>query len=233
MSDSIETGPADDDLRAGEYVLGLGDPAERRAFEAELAGHPALAGALAAWERRFAPMAVAFAPVEPPASLWARIERSAFGTGIAAAAPPSRPGSWTRPLGAGVLGFALAASIAAVVLLERRPAPEPVPVAALLPKTAGAPVLVALREPGGGLVIRAVGTLAAPAGRDYELWSLPEHATAPVALGLLRDGVAVVAADRVPAGAGQILMSLERTGGSPTGLPQGPVLWGGAYRGGG
>lgn len=229
MSDT----PDDGDLRAAEYVLGLGDAGERRAFRAEIAGDAALARAVAGWERRLAPLAAGFAPVEPPPALWQRIAQSAFGTVTMRPAEPMPSGrAWARRLSAGAVGFALAASIAAVVILER-PLPDEVPVAALLPKTAGAPVLVALSGPGGSLVIRAVGRLAAPAGHDYELWSLPAGAKAPVALGLFRHGQATVAASLVPTGSAQILVSLERRGGSPIGVPQGAVLWGGVYRGGG
>ena len=242
MSDSSD----DADLRAGEYVLGLGDAAERRAFAAECATDAALAQAAADWERRLAPLALGFAPVEPPPGLWQRISRNAFtpvtsasaasasvglaSVGPASVGPPPSRGMWRARLGAGAIGFALAASIAAVMVGERAPPPQAVPVAALLPKTAEAPVLVALRAPDGRLEIRAVGPLAAPAGRDYELWSLPAGAKAPIALGLLRDGRATV---RTPTGDAQILVSLETSGGSPTGAPQGPVLWGGAYRAGG
>ncbi len=238
MSDA----PENDDLRAGEYALGLGEPAERRAFETEFGTDAALAGAVAGWEQRLAPLALGFAPAEPPPGLWPRIERSVFGGDALASVTPTPRGSgrprgvWAGRLGAGAIGFALAAGIAVVVTLERTPLAvvaspvvpiAAVPVAALLPKTAGAPVIVALREPDGRLIIRPVGSLTAPAGKDYELWSLPANAKAPIALGLLRGDQAVVTAS-----AGQILVSLETSGGSPTGAPQGPVLWGGAYGGG-
>lgn len=239
MSDTpqLSDTPEDDDLRAGEYVLGLGESAERHAFEAAFAADPALARAVARWERRLAPFAAGFAPVEPPAGLWPRIERSAFGSAARTVATAPSRGTWGDRLGAGAIGFALAAGIAVVVTREQAPpviVASPVlpiaavPVAALLPKTAGAPVIVALGGPDGRLIIRAIGSLAAPAGKDYELWSLPANAKAPIALGLLRNGQATVTA---PAGAAQILVSLETSGGSPTGAPQGPVLWGGAYGG--
>ncbi len=70
-----------------------------------------------------------------------------------------------------------------------------------------------------------MGRLAAPAGHDYELWSLADGASRPVALGLLRDGTAMVKAGRIGTGKGKLLVSLERAGGSSTGLPGGPVVW--------
>ncbi len=232
-----EEDPASPDVRAGEYVLGLAEPEEARALEAEAAGSPQLARAIARWEADFAPLLDLFHPVDPPPSLWTRIERSAFGATAWQVEPRSRRsgrvGQTGRLWGAGGLGFAIAAAIAAIAFIGRPSPPpaSPVPVAALVPKTAGEPVIVADLLADGRLSIRAVRSLAAPAGHDYELWSLPAGAARPVALGLLASGGTVLQADRVPAGAGQILVSLEPRGGSPTGLPTGPVLWGGAYDG--
>ena len=222
----------DEDVRAGEYVLGLADPAEARNIEDEASRNARLAASIGGWERRFAPLYAAIPPVDPPPVLWTRLERNAFGADLSgtpriATARRSRVPLW----GAGVAGFALAAGLAAVVVLQRPAAPPPVAVAALLPKTPGAAIIVAERLPDGALSFQSVGPLAAPAAHDYELWSLPTGATRPIALGLLRPGGVVLAADHVPSGAGQILVSLEPTGGSPTGLPTGPVLWGGAYAG--
>ena len=67
-------------------------------------------------------------------------------------------------------------------------------------------------------------------GKTYELWVLPtKEGGAPVSLGLLpRSGEArrvLSAAQRAAlAGASQLAVSIEPDGGSPTGLPTGPVV---------
>jgi anti-sigma-K factor RskA len=61
---------------AGEYVLGALDMAEMRAVRRRAMVDPALAAAIAGWERRMAPMAAAVPPAAPPPALWARIEQS-------------------------------------------------------------------------------------------------------------------------------------------------------------
>ncbi|MCQ8278842.1 anti-sigma factor [Acetobacteraceae bacterium KSS8] len=231
MSDDSEFAH-DRDARAGEYVLGLGDAMERLAFEREMARDAALAAAVAEWERRLRPWLNAFRPMSPPQALWERLSRSAFGL-ESVTAIPAHPKASGRLL-AGAIGFALAAGIAFAVVLGQPsllPSTTALPVAALLPKSAAAPVLVVLRDNQGGLLIRSIGALNAPAGKGYELWSLPAGATRPVALGMLVDGKARVQANAIPAGRGLILVSLEASGGSPTGLPQGPVLWSGAFAG--
>ena len=249
---SVTIDPDDEDVRAGEYVLGLAEPAEAGTIEAEASRNASLAASISGWERRLAPLYAAIPAIDPPPSLWTRLERNAFGADlsgtprIASARPRPEPdgrvpqglvpqGRLPRsrfPIwGAGLAGFALAAALAGIAILQRPAVPPPVAVAALLPKTPGAPIIVAELLPSGALSLQPVGALAPPAAHDYELWSLPAGATRPVALGLLRPGGVVLTADHVPQGAGQILVSLEPTGGSPTGLPTGPVLWGGAYAG--
>ncbi len=265
MSGTVD--PDDEDVRAGEYVLGLAEPADAGTIEAEASRNASLAASIGGWERRLAPLYAAIRAVDPPPSLWTRLERNAFGADLSGtpriASARARPAAAGRvppglipdgrtpdgrtsqgrvpqgriphgrfPLwGAGLAGFALAAALAGIAILQRPAVPPPVAVAALLPKTPGAPIIVAELLPSGALSLQPVGPLAPPAAHDYELWSLPTGATRPVALGLLRPGGVVLTADHVPQGAGQILVSLEPTGGSPTGLPTGPVLWGGAYAG--
>jgi anti-sigma-K factor RskA len=79
------------------------------------------------------------------------------------------------------------------------------------------------------LRVTAVGTPADQPGKSYELWMLPDGGS-PVSLGILpAAGEASVtlsdaqfaALARTPA----IAVSLEPAGGSPTGLPTGPVLY--------
>ncbi len=116
--------------------------------------------------------------------------------------------------------------------LPLRQAALPDLVATVAP-TVGDVQLVALldREAGVLRFTRVAG--AAPPGQSLELWLMPEGETVPVSLGVVpaeaRFAVTLPAAlaGRVAPGAA-ILVSQEAEGGSPTGLPQGPVLASGA-----
>src|ERR1700761_1365844 len=82
MSDIQDhSGPRDDDLIAAEYVLGVLSGAERTEAERRLAGEPAFARLVSAWEERLAPMVSEIEEVSPPPQVWDRI----------AAALPSQP----------------------------------------------------------------------------------------------------------------------------------------------
>ena len=61
----------DRDLLAAEYVLGSLEGDERREAERLLAGDPAFARSVAAWQQRLTPLAAHVAPVAPPADLLA------------------------------------------------------------------------------------------------------------------------------------------------------------------
>jgi anti-sigma-K factor RskA len=74
-----------------------------------------------------------------------------------------------------------------------------------------------------------VGSIALANDKDYELWILPGGGRNPVSLGLLpRSGQLhrqLSDAQRtLLAGAAQVAVSVEPPGGSPTGLPTGPVV---------
>ena len=229
MSGAAAAG-ADDELAvlAGEYVLGTlpRDEADQLAREAQ--ADPAIAGAIALWEQRLLPLALQVMPVMPPAALWPRIEATAFGTPLRPAAPESRPLPASLALwrGAAAAGFLLAASVAGIAILQRSPAPVPVAVLAPIGARQAAFVMEARRD--GSLTVVPIGPAAVPAGRDLELWSIGPGATVPHPIGVLPAAGLTLAADRIPAGPVQILVSLEPAGGSPTGLPTGPVLYGGA-----
>jgi anti-sigma-K factor RskA len=116
-----------------------------------------------------------------------------------------------------------------------RPAPEvgaPELVATVAP-TVGEVQLVALIDREAGLIrfTRLAGE--PPPGRSFELWLLPEGATAPESLGVVpaqaRFSVAIPAGSAASLGPGaQILVSNEVEGGSPTGAPTLPPVAGGA-----
>jgi anti-sigma-K factor RskA len=84
-------------------------------------------------------------------------------------------------------------------------------------------------QPDGRITAVAQGNVSHAADRDFELWALADHATRPVPLGLLPVGAgrADLRPGNLPAQNFKLLVSLEPKGGSPTGLPTGPVMFGG------
>ncbi len=209
----------DRDLLAAEYVLGSLEGEERREAEQLLAGDPAFARAVAAWQQRLTPLAAHIPPAAPPADLWRRIE-----AGIAPEAanvlPFRRRVRFWQATTAGAL--AIAASLAAFVVLRQ---PESTRVAVLSPLAGGAPVLMATAEKNGGLVVRPTAPIAVPTDKDLELWALAQGETRPRSLGVLPASGRQLTASLAPNT--QLLVSLEPKGGSPTGQPTGPVLYGG------
>ncbi len=216
---------------AAEYVLGVLDAAEQAAFTRAAAADQALQAAITDWERRLAPLARLVEPMPPPPALWDRLAASI-------AAPTARVVPFARPAAtdsrvrrwqaATAVSLALAACLAVVAALPvLRPAPAPILLVASL-ATYGQPAAGFLATVDRGtLTVRPTAALATvPTGRDLELWSLPPGAKAPAPLGVLPANGARLTGSAAAPGT-QILISLEPRGGSPTGLPTGPVLFAG------
>lgn len=228
------TGPAaippDLDMLVAEYVLGVLPHAERLALAARLAEDPELAARARFWEEQLAPLGAALEPVQPPPRLLAALENRLF----PAAAPP--PGLW-RSL-AFWRGLAAALGVVLVVLglslggLWRATAPAPPSLVADVSGAPGSIRLVAAYDAASGVLkLNLVAGEPAP-GRDFQLW-LIDGAAAPVSLGVLprraRAAVAIPAALAGKLSERSVLaVSDEPEGGSPTGLPTGPVLATGA-----
>jgi anti-sigma-K factor RskA len=78
------------------------------------------------------------------------------------------------------------------------------------------------------LKVRSVAASAAQAGKDYELWIVPDNGQ-PLSLGVIPAGSVyqVTLTDKTRQALSQsrtLAISLEPAGGSPTGAPTGPIL---------
>ena len=213
------SGAQDRDLLAAEYVLGSLEGEERGEAERLLATDPAFARTVAAWQQRLTPLAAHVTPVRPPADLWDRIEADTA-PAPAAILPFRRRIRFWQATTVGAL--AIAASLAAFIVLHQ---PEQPRVAMLAPIAGGAPVMLATAERNGSLTIRPSAAISVPSDKDLELWSLAQGETRPHSLGVLPSSGKQLMASLAPNT--QLLVSLEPKGGSPTGLPTGPVLYGG------
>jgi anti-sigma-K factor RskA len=220
------------DRLAAEYAAGTLRGGARRRFERLLPAHPQLRAAARAWEERLMPLTASIAPVEPSGDVWRRISER-IGGGDARAAPA---GAWQR-LGfwRGLAAFASVAAIALAVLLAN-PTPVPPPIVVVLaptataPGAAPAPTLVAsISGDRSSLVTRAIQPVSIQPDRSLELWAVPTTG-APRSLGVLPGGSGTVALrGQVLAGADTLAVTLEPAGGSPTGLPTGPIVYAGKF----
>lgn len=221
---------------AAEYALGLLDGDELAIARELAASDPQFAREVAGWSGRLAPLLDEVEPVAPPARVLAAIEQR---LGVRPEQSDNvhylrrRVTLW-RGFAAGA--SALAASLA--LLLVMRPeavqqppvaAQAPAPMVAMMEAEDSGARLVATWDPGDrSLVVAAAAGVASVAGRSHELWVIPADGT-PRSMGLLPGAdpmhmrVAAPMANQLAEGA-TLALSVEPAGGSPTGLPTGPVI---------
>lgn len=224
------------EIRAGEYVLGLLDGAEREAFERQMAGDAKLDAAVVRWQERLAPIDMIAPALAPSADLWQRIER---GLGRAPTASPaaarrtalgSRLARWWDNLwlwrGAAFAGAAAAIllSVGLVATLDRARR-QPVMVAVLL-TDANVAAAVVNTFADGRVELLPLQDIAVPQGRALEIWTLWDRAAGPRSVGLIDRARAVaLRLDDLPLGADQLFeITVEPAAGSPTGRPTGPIV---------
>jgi anti-sigma-K factor RskA len=223
------------DALAGEYVLGTLRGRARQRFERVARTERIVADAVRGWEERLLPLAEALPPIAPPSRVWAAILARIRS---APAAPRARSLLWT-PVGwwRGLALVGLATSLALAVALLKPAPPEGTLVVVLAGQDAK-PVLVATSARASRyLTVKAIAPVAVAPDRALELWMLPTQGN-PRSLGLVSMiSPAGVARIELPAAADQTLqnipalaISLEPAGGSPTGLPTGPVLYTGSVQ---
>jgi anti-sigma-K factor RskA len=220
------------DALAGEYVLGTLRGRARQRFERLARTERILADAVRGWEERLLPLAEALSPIAPPSRVWSGILARIRG---ADAGPRGRsllriPVAWWR--GGALVGLATSLALAVALL---KPAPERLE-GALVVVLAGQdakPALVATSARASRyLTVKAIAPISVAADRALELWMLPAQGN-PRSLGLVPivapAGVTRLelpeAADQALQNIPALAISLEPLGGSPTGLPTGPVLY--------
>lgn len=209
-----------DSALAAEYALGTLRGAARRRFSRRLPQEPALAAEVSRWQNALAELDRNLTPVQPPEAVWQRIVRS-----LPADPAARRRVSWPW------LGWALAASFAGALVwvqISSSPAPAPQAVAVLSGGQQAGSWVVSLSADRRQLTVQALGTAAIPPQHSLQLWLIPPGEK-PQSLGLLAADIRQQQTLAAPELVGQPLLaiSLEPQGGSPTGLPTGPVLFSG------
>ncbi|MDB5722632.1 MAG: hypothetical protein JWP15_3250 [Alphaproteobacteria bacterium] len=226
--------PESEDLFAAEYALGLlsGDELARALSLAR--SDPDFRKEAGRWTSRLAPLLDEVAEAEPPQALWQRI---AAQIDSEEAPSPTQIVSLRRRMNIwrayGAAATALAASLA-WLLVTRPPPPAPVPptpapmVASLSADGSPARLVATWNPDSRALLIAAAVAPAAAPGHAHQLWMIPVGGQ-PRPMGMMPKEGPMRAV--LPAGiAGQLregvtlAISIEPEGGSPTGLPTGPVI---------
>lgn len=223
------------DALAGEYVLGTLDPGERAAVAARRQREPALDAAITAWEARLAPLMDDIAPVTPPDhlldSIMGRIDDAGASGNNEVTTLRRRLRTWrVTAAGAGAIAAGLALFVATNALAPPRPGQNFV---AVLQQDSKSPAfLLSVDVASRKLTIRPVA--ATPqTDRSYELWLVNNRLHAPRSLGLVRNAAFTVSSKRLAGVSENIVrdatfaVTLEPLGGSPSGLPTGPILYSG------
>jgi anti-sigma-K factor RskA len=210
---------------AAEYVLGTLRGQARVRFEQYMRDSARVRQEVWFWEAQLGLLlnAVPSAP-SLPARQWQRIEQRLWGS----LAPAARGGWWRW--------WAVAATAMTLLLaltLWWTPSPERLPVptlATILQEQGVQRWSVSLSGDHRQLRVTSLDVMPAGDEADYELWIVPVDG-APLSLGIILPAQSVqnlqLTAAQSAALASQLLLavSLEPGGGSPTGVPTGPVLY--------
>lgn len=237
---------SDKDLElTDEFVLGLLNEDEERAFEARLRAEPELAAAVEQARERFLPLDDTATSIEPAPSLWRRIETAiaapAAGPGAAPVRPiaPSRRPPARRPaprserspdhkalrfsaLGGLAASLAMAAVLGWFLLLR----PEPSVYAGLL-NDSGELVALIESNPENRVRVILLDDVTLADDRVMEVWTKPDPDGPPISLGVietLASKTLSLAGYPPPADDQFYAITIEDLGGSPTGLPTGALI---------
>lgn len=226
---------------AAEYVLGTLSARARRRFSVMLRENPPLRHAVARWEARLTPLAQALPGIEPPARVWQQIESRVH-------PPKGDAGLWRSLAFWRFSSFAsglLAVALLVTAYLPGGPVPggagpampAPMMVVVMNDLESRSPAMTVSWEPGAApgqrvMRLRVIGHAEMGPGTAWELWMLPGGDARPVSLGLIttHETQTVVVPEALAGAldaAEGLAMSVEPEGGSPTGLPTGPVLYAG------
>ncbi|PRX04313.1 UNVERIFIED_ORG: anti-sigma-K factor RskA [Martelella mediterranea] len=222
-----EGGESEDEMLAGEYVIGALSDAERRDAEARIAHDAAFAALVRDWQRKLEPLDEAYGVETPPPAVFTAIEQRLFSE-TKDARPSLAARLWgSAALWRGVAAVAVIAAVAFTVYNQHMATPQ----TTLLAELSGqdnAVNLVARYNARSGQVSLTPVAAGAPDEKSLELW-LIEGDDPAVSLGVLPqtgEGELTVPRDiseRIGAGA-FFAISIEPYGGSPTGSATGPVI---------
>ncbi|HEY1723486.1 MAG TPA: anti-sigma factor [Magnetospirillaceae bacterium] len=212
-------------ILAGEYVLGTLTPAVRANFERAMRFDASLARLVGEWADRFAAIDTTLQPVKPPTRVWRAI--------AARTTPPTvkRTGALRESLafwrGLTAVAAGVAAALVLVLVVTTLGPQMPSRVVAVLSDKDGQPAWIVREDKARAtLVVDTVHGQTVDAQHAFELWVIADKTPRPLGVIPARiDSHATIPAASVPKDGVAFAVSLEPPGGSPTGLPTGPVLY--------
>lgn len=207
---------------AAEYVVGTLHGAARRRFEELISDRADIRFEVWRWERYLSGIATSLEPRAPRQHVWKNIQRRI------ASSVPAKPTFIERWRGFWIaLPTAVAAAWLAILLW---PAPAAERIAVFADQNADTLWVISADLDEAVLKTEGLNIPVLADNSSYELWVLRGD-DPPLSLGLLPVAAGIIerelSADVVAALAGsdRLAISLEPGGGSPTGLPTGPVVY--------
>ena len=230
---------------ADEYVLGLLEPDEAREVDDRLASDAALADTIAKVRERYLALDDTASSVVPSPELWQRIQAAIASGAVAPTGQPPRTTAASRTTARGRArgstgerrsgrGARLAAitSLAASLVLAVALGwalflrPEPAVVAALVDDE-GEVVALIESSPDNQVQVTLLDDVVLGTDRVLQVWTKPDPDGPPVSLGTIERVASetLKLAGYPPPSDDQLYeITIERAGGSPTGLPTGPIV---------
>ncbi|WP_297797647.1 anti-sigma factor [uncultured Marinobacter sp.] len=211
---------------AAEYVLGSLKGKARSRFERWMMESGRVRQEVWYWEEKLGLLGNQVPEREPPESVWLAIQQRLWPQDDTRPAVQREAANRVWPVWS---LFATAAALVLAVLLVQQPAPEPTLSGAVVQADVSDPLwLVSESSRDNRLRLRSVAATSAEAGKDYELWIVPDSGN-PLSLGVIPVGdvYQVKLTDEARETLSQsrtLAISLEPRGGSPTGAPTGPIL---------
>lgn len=228
--------PDDDDLLAGEYVLGSLDPVVHARASARRLSDAGFEATVGRWEARLLPIEEVSPGVEPPPEVWVALLERVRGLRRGPRSLPDATAGrlerslrgWKRAAQAAMAMAAVLAVWVGVLSMGRFGADRGTLVAVLQPADQQPAFLVRADLDARALSVDPVAPRAAP-GKAFELWLIDPSLPQPRSLGVLPAGDASRAA--LPDLPPDVLtratyaVTIESAGGSPTGQPTGAPVY--------
>lgn len=221
---------------AAQYVLGVLKGPARRRFEREMMQHWRIRQEVWFWERQLQPLAERGPAITPPPQVWSQLTQRLWPSTACTATPGWRRWLWQSW---SISATAATALLATVLWWQSPTAPEQ-PASkqaaqeqwlAIVQSPQAEPLWVVDADTRATEVrLKSIAAPAVDAQKDFELWLLPRQG-APQSIGILPTGQVEVTLRLSAAQFAALLqnqslaISIEPKGGSPTGLPTGPVVY--------